>query len=568
MFKNTTLFSKDMRRLRQIVRVLSEHGLVPLLESLKIKVPLLFRLKSKLTKSTSTAPLERRFRMALEELGPTFVKLGQMLANRPDVLPSAFIKELDRLRDQVTAISYVEFSEALKKELGTDPHNVFSQIEPVALASGSLAQVHSAVLKSGEKVVIKLQRPGVKRHVSADLRLLKRLAKYILWRERSFQQFQPLEMIRQLGVSISDELDFRHELQYAKFFEEMFADNDKVIIPRFYPEHSTERLNIQQSIPGVPVSKKEWLAQSGWNLNEHAKTICTAVVTMVLLNRRFHPDLHPGNVLALSDGRVAFVDFGSIGKLSKKRHGQIVSFLEAIMTQDEKLMADVLVEWNKKTGLDYDYLLVISDEFVSRYKNLKLSESAFVNVIEDFLHVLRHSDANVPADLILFFKTLMCLDSLLSDCLGAEFDFLLFIRPFLQPEIDRRTSPDRVLTEASDTLSALLSLRDEARFVVKRFSQDLVSGRPFFKVDMPRLESLILMCDKLTSRLSMAVIAAALVIGSAIITTVDKGTLILGLPAFGFFCFAGACMIGICVLVSIVRGVKTKTIDDILSEDD
>lgn len=562
------IFSKDVKRLRQIIRVLSSHGLVPLLQSLNIKVPFLFRIKSQLNKSASTESIEKRFRLALESLGPTFVKLGQMLSNRPDILPTSFIRELDRLRDEVSPFSFERFLSVLEVELGRPCEEVFSNIEEMPLASGSLAQVHAATLLSGDKVIIKLQRPDVELYVDADLRLLTRLAKYVLWRDRSFQQFQPLEMIRQLGNAIKDELDFKNEMAYARFFEEMFDDNPSVIIPRFYSEFSTLRLNVQQNVPGVPVSKRELLQHSGWDLREHAKTICSAVTTMVLLNRRFHPDLHPGNVLVLSGGRVAFVDFGSIGKLSKKRHQQIISFLEAIMTQNEKLMADVLVEWNRKSGLDYDYLLTISDEFVSRYKNLKLSESAFVSVIADFLKVLRHSEANVPADLILFFKTLMCLDSLLADSLGANFDFLLFVKPYLEPEIAKRASPQQVVSEASDTLSALSSVRDETKRIVKRFNQDLDTGRPFFNIDIPRLEALIHMLDKLTSRMSMAVIAAALVIGSAIITTVDKGELIFGLPAFGFFCFAGACVIGLYVMVSIVRGVKTKTIDDILSSDD
>ena len=558
--------SKEIKRLRQIVRVLTAHGLDSLLRSLNVKIPFWLSMRLKFTLS-SEMPVEKRFRLALEELGPTFVKLGQMLANRPDVLPESFVLELDQLRDNVTPIDFEEFVVLLEIELGVKADTIFAEIDPTPLAAASLAQVHLAKLKSGEKVVIKLQRANVMQHVDADLRLLKRLANYLLWRHPSFKQFQPKAMIRQLAVAVREELDFRHELKNAKRYQAMFADNDKVVIPLFYEAYSTARLNVQQYIPGVPASKKSWLAQTDWDLTENAKTISAALVSMVLEHRRFHSDLHPGNVLILSGGRVGFVDFGSTGKLSKNRHRQILAFLESILTQNETMMADVLVEWNKQSGLDYDYLLVISDEFVSQYKNLNVSHNAFMSVINDFLHMLRHSDASLPADLILFFKTLMCLDRLLADCLHADFDFFQFIRPYIQPEIEKRRSPEYVIEEASETVSALLELRDETRSILKRFGRDLDAGKPFFKVDVPRMESVIRMLDKLTSRIALALIAAALVIGSAIINTVDKGRLILGLPAFGFFCFAVACLMGVWVIISILRGVRESKMDKLWNDD-
>lgn len=566
MSRPTFYLSKDLKRLNEIFSILTQHGLASILTSLNIRVPFFLRVKSLFIRKTDT-PIEKRFRLALEALGPTFIKFGQMLSNRPDILPKEFTTELEQLRNAVTPIGFKLFKKQLQNQLEQPLESVFSSIDSSPIATASLAQVHRATLMTGEQVIIKLQRPNIKKHIATDLRLIEWLIEFILWRKPQLQQFQPRTMLKQLQTALSQELNFKNEVHNAKKFKEMFQDNSQVIIPQFYDSFSTEKLNIQQKINGIPASNKVALQSSGWDLNESAKTLSNAIITMVFSSRIYHPDLHPGNVLILDHGQIALIDFGSLGTVTKIRKSQLLSFLESIITQNENRLAHVLLKWNKKSNVDFDQLLVLSNNFVAKHQSLTINEQGFSVIINDFLIMLHQAEATPPSDLILLLKTLSSLDRLLYDTLDAQFDFFEYIQPLILPEITQQHSPETLVEEAKESVSALTEFREESQLLLKRFNSDLNNGRPFFKLDIPRLQSFIKIFDKLASRLALALITAALIIGTAIINTVDKGRLIFGLPEFGFYTFTSACILGIWVIISILKGSKSPVLDDILSEE-
>ncbi len=490
-----------------------------------------------------------------------------MLSNRPDILPKEFTTELEQLRNAVTPIGFEQFKQQLQNELKQPLESVFSNIESSPIATASLAQVHRATLTSGEEVIIKLQRPNIKKHIATDLRLIEWLIEFILWRKPQLQQFQPRTTLKELKNALSQELNFKNEAHNAKKFEQMFQDNSRVIIPKVYDSYSSKKLNIQQNINGIPASNKIALKSRGWDLNKNARTLSDAFISMIFSSRIYHPDLHPGNVLILENGQIALIDFGSLGTVTKIRKLQLLSFLESIITQNENRLAHVLLKWNKKSNVNFDQLLVLSNNFVAKHQSLKFNEQGFSSIIDDFLIMLHQAEATPPSDLILLLKTLSSLDHLLYDALDSKFDFFEFIQPLIIPEIEQQHSPETLVEEAKESVSAISEFREESQHLLKRFNSDLNNGRPFFKLDIPRLQSFIKIFDKLASRLALALITAALIIGTAIINTIDKGRLIFGLPEFGFYTFTSACILGVWVIISILKGSKSPVLEDILTEE-
>ncbi|RXD73361.1 AarF/UbiB family protein, partial [Xanthomonas perforans] len=331
-----------------------------------------------------------RVRRALEELGPTFVKLGQVLATRVDLLPPEWIEELSELQNAVPALPFEQIRPQLVAALGMEPETVFARLDEQPLAAASLAQTHRAWLVDGTPVVLKIRRPDIGDTIDADLRLLARLAEIVETRAPDLKRYRPSEVVQQFTVSLRRELDFAAEGRNAERIAANFAHDTQVVVPAVYWEWTCESLNVQEFIDGIPGRDLLAVDAAGLDRRALARAGAGIVLKMVLQDGCFHADPHPGNIFYLRDGRIAVIDFGMVGRVSEQRRFQVAQLLHGMVSYDAEAVIDVLLEW-AGTSLEIDEARLQQDigAFVDEYRGVPLKELRIGAMLGDVTSILR-----------------------------------------------------------------------------------------------------------------------------------------------------------------------------------
>lgn len=408
MIKTLLLASRDRNRLGEILHVATRFGLGVVLERLGIEIT---ADGGSDDRDPDAMPLPRRTRLALEELGPTFVKLGQILATRGDLLPEEWISELEQLHSQAPTQAFEHLRAAVEEALGQSPETAFAWFDPTPLAAASMAQVHRATLTDGQQVVLKIRRPGIRLRMEADLRLIAQLAGIVEKASAEARRFSPSAMMRQLAEAISEELDFTTEGRNADRLRADFAHEPRVVVPNIHWAWTSETLLVMDYIDGVLPRDREALRAAGIDPAAIAALGADMVLDMVLVNGRFHGDPHPGNLLCLAGNRIALLDLGMIGHVSPRRREQFISFVQALNAGDPAQLADVLATWSAGSGTPRERIQGAAERLIIRHGGGRLVLSAMV---ADFLPLLREEGMTMPADLLLIFKALVTVDGVLS----------------------------------------------------------------------------------------------------------------------------------------------------------
>ena len=495
----------------------------------------------------------QRIRRSLEEMGPTFIKLGQILATRVDLFPPDWIDEFEKLQDQVPPLPFEQLQVQLEEDLGAPVDNVFAEFEREALAAASIAQVHRARLFSDERVIVKIRRPGITGIVEADLRLLERLARIAESEIKELRQYRPVEIVRQFATSLRREMDLENEARNAERMAANFAANPWIVIPTMHWEWCCERLNVQEFIDGIPARRLQLAEAQGLNRKILARRGCDAVLKMILIDGFFHADPHPGNLIFLSGNRIAFIDFGMVGRLSETRRYQLVDLLAAVIDRDARTAVNVLLDWAGDVQVDMDALLMDVDNFIDTYHGLPLKQLKIVNILTDLTALMRGYQLVLPPDLALLFKALLTLDGM-GRQIDPDFDLIVAATPHVRRALFNRYRPDIFLKRGWRTASDMLDIVAAFPHDMRRLIKVLKSGTMRFNVDVNQLGYFSWVIDRAASRLAVGMVTSALVIGSAIVMTVSGGPTLWGLPMLGVLGFAGAGIGGVWLLISIWRG--------------
>ncbi|HHJ37851.1 MAG: ubiquinone biosynthesis protein UbiB [Methylothermaceae bacteria B42] len=495
----------------------------------------------------------QRIRRALEEMGPTFIKLGQILATRVDLFPPDWIAEFEKLQDEVPPLPFEQIRPQLEEDLGAPVDTVFAKFETEALAAASLAQVHRARLFSGEEVIVKIRRPGVVELVEADLRLLARLARIAESEVKELRRYRPLEIMHQFTVSLRREMDFENECRNAERMARNFAGNPWIVIPKVYWEWSCERLNVQEYIDGIPGRKLQLAEAAGLNRKILARRGADAVLKMILIDGFFHADPHPGNIIFLPGNRLAFIDFGMVGRLSEARRYQIVDMLAAVIDRDARTAVNVLLDWAGDVHVDIDALLIDVDVFIDTYHGLPLKQLKIANILTDLTNLMRDYHLVLPADLALLFKALLTLDGM-GRQVDPDFDLILAATPHVRRALFGRYRPDVLLKRGWRTASDVMDIVAALPYDMRRLIKAIRTGSLRFNVDLNQLDYFSWIIDRAASRLTVGMVTSSLIIGSSIVMTVPGGPTLWGLPMLGVLGFAGAGIGGVWLLISIWRG--------------
>ena len=552
---------RDLGRLQEIASVFVRHGFGDLVRRSGMAGVLeragrLLHWEQAGHKESLKPP--QRLRRALQELGPTFVKLGQVLATRVDLLSPEWIAELSLLQNAVPALPWEEVRPQLVEDLGVAPEVAFARVDTVPVAAASLAQAHRAWLHDGTPVILKVRRPGIVDVVEADLRLMVRLAEVVESQLPDLRRYRPVEVVRQFRDSLRRELDFAAECRSAERIAANFADDERVVVPRVHWQWTSERLNVQDFVDGIPAGDLPEVDAAGLDREALARAGAGIVLKMLLEDGLFHADPHPGNIFFLRDGRIAIIDFGMVGHLGERRRLEIARLLHGMVVQDAEAVADILLDWSIGGEVDEERLESDTAMLVDRYRGVPLKDLRMGTMLSDAAGLLRAHGLMLPPDLALVIKAFLTLEGF-GRQLDPGFDMATEARPWLERVMMRRFAPSALARRGRRGLAGMLELGTELPRDLRRLLRAARGGRLGARIDIPTLETFGDRIDSAASRLTMGVITAALIIGSSIVmNSVGGGVGNRWLMALGVGGFVGAAAVGVWIVYSIWKGAHRR----------
>ena len=516
--------ARELPRLREISSVLIRHGLGDIVRGAGVST-LLGRAGQVLQwgQAAEVADLEpqQRARLALEQLGPTFVKLGQILSTREDLLPPEWTAELNKLFSKVAPVPFDDLLPQVELALGCSPFEVFASLEREPYAAASIAQIHRATLLSGTPVILKIRRPGIAPKVDADLRILEHLAHLAEREAPETRRYRPVEVVDQLRRSLERELDLAVEARNTERFARNFAGDLGVLVPRVYWEWTSSSMNVQEHIEGIRGDDLAAIDNAGLDRKALAARASDAMLKMILVDGFFQADPHPGNLMCLPDNRVAMIDFGMVGRLSWSRRNQIVDLLAGFVRQDEKTMLEVLLDWRDDDAVNEARLAADLGELALDFSDVQLKDLKIGALLHRLSAILREHSIVLPPDLALLFKAIITLEGF-GRHYDPEFHLVERAEPFLNRALSERYQPADAWRRGRATLDDFLRLVTSLPGDLGRLVKDARHGGIRVDLDLKRLDAFGDRMHNAVALATIGVMTASLVIGSSIIWTVAR----------------------------------------------
>ena len=561
MLRETLGAMRDLPRLQEITTVLIRHGLGDVVRRIGI-AGVLERAGQILrwTEGAASLKLEpaQRMRLAFEELGPTFIKLGQVLATRVDVLPPNWIAEFEKLHATVPPVPFEELVPSLEQALGRSPFEVFRELETTAHGSASIAQVHRARLADGTAVVLKIRRPGIRSKIDADLRIVGHVAELIESDLPEARRYRPVEIAAEFARSLDRELDFTIEARNIERFASNFAGDPCIVIPKVYPEWTSETLLVQAHVDGIPGTDRAAVDAAGLDKKTLVARGAECVLKMILVDGFFHADPHPGNVFYLPGERIVMIDYGMVGRLSPSRRRQVVDLLAGMARLEEEPMLEVLLDWAGEAHVDEARLIADVNEMVFDYELMPLKDLRIGTIIRQFAAIVRRHSIVLPADLTLMFKALITFEGL-GRQYDPDFQISEHLRPWLKRALRQRYRPGEMVRRGRGAVNEFLNVIGSVPRDIARLLREARRGRVRVDLDLKRLDSFGRQLDRTLDRATVGILTASLVIGSSIVLTVRDGPAIFGipvLPAIGLFGYVLAFLNSLWIVYGIWRSGK------------
>jgi ubiquinone biosynthesis protein len=575
------LATHDLGRLHEIASILIRYGFADMVRRMGMANALERAGRALLWKhADELAHLEppARVRRALEDLGPTFVELGQVLATRVDLFEPEWIAEFGKLQDSAPPVPYADVQQQLSADLGGPPEQIFATFNREPLAAASIAQVYRASLHDGSEVVVKVRRPGIKTIIEADLRWLMRFAELAEAESPELRNFNPREVVRQFTQSLRRELDFSAECRSSESIANNFAGytdqhvspsavaekapgyttnrlphiSPIIVFPRIYWQWTGERVCVQEFIDGIPGRHLDAVDRAGLDRKILASRGAHAVLKMIVEDGLFHADPHPGNVFYLPGNRIAFIDFGMVGRLTEERRDQLVRLLFGLVRNEPVRVADVILDWTGDSAVDEAGLVEEIQCFVDQYHGISLKQLSLGGMLTDLVAILRRHHLKMPADLTLLVKAFISLEGMGRE-LDPDFNMTDEAIPMLERIMHARYMPTTLIKRSWRAASEALSLVGGLPHDISRLLRAARRGRLEIHIDVTHLKHVGNQLDGAANRLVVGIVVAALIIGSSIVMTVSGGPTLLGLPIFGLIGYLGAAAGGVWLLVSIVK---------------
>jgi len=553
---------RDIPRIRQIIMVATRHGFGHLVEQLGLKRfvslgrrAITFRTRS-FPEHRRSAPV--RLRIMFEELGPSFIKLGQVMACRPDLLPLEYAQELCKLTDSVPPFPFPEAREIVERELGAPLAQVFSSFDPEPIAAASIAQVHEARLLDNTEVMVKVQRPHIEQIIDRDISILRGIAELIEIYVPDMAVYNPRGIVDEFARTISRELDFFIEASNAGRLRENFLTSGILYVPRVFPEVSSKHVLVIERIRGLRIDDFAQIDRAGFDRKEISRNGAAAFFQMVFQDGFFHADPHPGNIFVLADGKIGLVDFGIMGRVTEENMQYYADTIVALVEHD----FDKLVQEYMNMGFVPDDVVDIDRfqrelkedlaELLEPYYGMKVKQIDFGMYVDRLTKISIRHGLVMPQNLYLVNKTLVTLEGILRQ-LDPDFDFIEIARPHVARLLLKRRDPLRVLRFARKNAADLYEVFTVFPKQLHRTFRKLLRGDIRVKVQHEELQHLIRDVDKASNRLSFSIITAAIIVASSIIIHAGQGRMVFGMPVFGLIGYLLAAVLGFWILIGILR---------------
>ncbi len=547
---------RHLTRYRQILAVFFRYGFGDLVDLLKIDQYIEIGLQ--LISRHRRERLERmtraeRVRLAMEELGPTYIKLGQVLSTRPDLIPVDFIKELSKLQDKVPPFGFEEVRRIVTRELGAPPEDLFAYFAESPEASASIGQVHRAVLPEGEEVAVKVQRPGIKRTIEVDLEIMLHLATLMERHIEEIAFYRPVKIVEEFAKTLEREIDYTVEASNLERLAGYFLGDRTVYIPKLYRELTTPRILIAEYIDGIKISEIEELHAAGLDPREITRRGAHILLRQVFEIGFFHGDPHPGNLFVLPENVICLLDFGMVGSVDRQTREDFVDLVDAVVHRHETRTAQVLLKltsWEEKPDMRA-FEKDVAD-FMGRHLYRPLKEIHFGRLLQHLLELAAQNRLVIPPDIFLMLKTLAAVEGV-ARRLDPAFDIFATAAPFIRQVKMARFHPQRltrdVLRLGTDLYEFLQLFPTELLDITRRIRQQKFA----LSIELKGLKTMLETHDQISNRVSFSIIIAGLIIGSSIIVVSGVPPLFYGISLIGIIIFITGAVMGLWLLIAIIK---------------
>lgn len=514
---------RHLQRYRDIARAFARNGFGFIVKELGLPDMPVPRIGLNERKDLRLRTTGERVRLFLEELGPTFVKIGQIASTRPDLFPADMIAELVKLQDQVPAFPFEQVREVIQEEFGEPLEQLFAEFQVTPMAAASIGQVHLARLHSGEAVAVKIQRPNIRSTVETDLEILDNLARLAEHRLDWAAKYQVRDMVHELSQSLRAELDYTNEGRNAERMAKSFERDRGVKFPAIYWDYTSRNVLTMDFLDGVKITETERLAELGYNPEKLAGQIARVVLKQIFEDGFFHADPHPGNLIVLEGGVIGLIDFGMVGRLTPMMKYHFGSLVIALRRNNgERVIRAIDGLGVIPEGVDMDALRGDVDELREKYYDVPLSRISLGEAVNDLLTVAYEHRIRLPADLTLLGKTLLTLEGVVSS-LDPDFSIVSIAEPFGRKLFAERFSPGNVSDKLLRQASEYAELFNELPAKIRDMSGLLKKGKLRIELSVSDLDSLVRKLNRISNRLSFSIvllsfsiIMVGLIIGSAL----------------------------------------------------
>jgi ubiquinone biosynthesis protein len=547
---------RHLNRYRQILTVFFKYGFGDLVDVLKIEQYLeigLQMISRKRREQVERLTRSERVRMALEELGPTFVKLGQVLSTRPDLIPVEFIEELSKLQDHVPPFAYAEVAQIIESELGATPGDIFLHFEETPLAAASIGQVHRAQLKDGEEVVVKVQRPGIRKTIEVDLEIMLHLASLMERHLEEFQVNRPVRIVEEFARTLEKEIDYTVEASHIERFARQFMDDATVYVPKVFRETTTERVLTMEYIDGVKASEINRIEKEGLDRKIITARGADLILKQVFDHGFFHADPHPGNIFVLPGNVLCYLDFGMMGSIDRQSREDFADLVHSVVRRDESRAMQALLTLTQYDE-EPDTRLLARDlsDFMGQHLYKPLKNLQMEKLLQQLMELISRHCLQIPPDLFLMMKALATVEGV-GLSLDPDFHMINQAAPFIQRVKMEQFHPKRVANDIFRSGTELVRLIQEIPGELRELLRQMKRGKVKMEFEHVGLEPMLATHDRTSNRIAFSIVIAALIVGSALIVLSKTPPLLLGIPVIGIIGFVAAALMGVWLLIAILK---------------
>ena len=540
---------KNAARLRQIVAVFAKYGFQDVAERAKLGRFVLEKFTSPDLEKYSQA---ERARMALEELGTTFIKLGQVLGQRPDLIPKEYCDEFKKLQDQVPALDFAEVRRVLNQHFGEELESIFLELDPRPLAAASIAQVHRGTLKNGQNIVVKVQRPDIDRLIQEDIGILRTLADLVQRYVHETRIFNPVGVVEELEKSLKQEINFVIEANNIRRFAGNFEDQPDVKIPTVFEELTGRRVLVMEFLDGIPLNQRAALQHAGIDPEEILKKSILCFLRMVFSFGLFHADLHAGNIFVMPNGQIGLVDFGLVGRLNLKTQTALANMLLALADEDYDRLAYLYVDLAPLTvPVDVDKFARELRDLIAPYLGLH-NQLSIGKLLVNSSVIAAQYQVQLPSELILVFRALVTFEGM-GRVVAKDFDFMSHGLEFIGEIMKTNLQPSRLTKDLSYLTKDMNSLVQILPRQIKQFLRRLNSPDFAVQIHMQELKALRKTLETASNLIFLGLVIGSLIISSSVVYVMEAKSEAVAMPILSL---VGYGIAGVLSLVSFYNYIK------------